>query len=149
MLSNSFLQEPYDSLWHTTQDVTDCFLTHFFEQIPRELFQICQKFKAFTPSNMHFTLNHFMRFPLSLYTLTSVCKFSMYCSLYIFCGTCRENLSNNLENLELVIISFIPMTTIFDSRMMHHSNKCGQVDNKFKKVIFFSLQVCVTTVSSK
>ena len=65
MLSNSFLQEPYDSLWHTTQGVIDCFLTHFFEQILHELFQICQKFKAFTPSNMHFTLNHFMRFPLT------------------------------------------------------------------------------------
>ena len=119
------------------------FNTFFLSKFSMNYFKSVKNSKLSHLPTCILPLNHFMRFPLSLYTLTSVCKFSMYCSLYIFCGTCRENLSNNQENLELVIISFIPMTTIFDSRMMHHSNKCGQVHNKFKKVIFFPYR-CVS-----
>ena len=39
---------------------------------------------------------------------------SLYCSLYIFYGVCRENLSNNQELLEFPIISLILLNSMFD-----------------------------------
>ena len=40
--------------------------------------------------------------------------YSPYCSLYIFQGANKENVSLNQELLELVIISFILVTLMFD-----------------------------------
>ena len=40
--------------------------------------------------------------------------YSPYCSLYIFQGANKENVSHNQELLELVIISFILVTLMFD-----------------------------------
>ena len=40
-------------------------------------------------------------------------NFSPHYSLYISCGTDKENLSNNQEHLYLVIIFFILMTSMF------------------------------------
>ena len=40
--------------------------------------------------------------------------YSPYCSLYIFQGANKENVSHNQELLELVIISFILVTVMFD-----------------------------------
>ena len=40
--------------------------------------------------------------------------YSPYCSLYIFQGAYKENVSHNQELLELVIISFILVTLMFD-----------------------------------
>ena len=41
-------------------------------------------------------------------------SYSPYCSLYIFQGANKENVSHNQELLELVIISFILVTLMFD-----------------------------------
>ena len=43
---------------------------------------------------------------------------SPHCSLNISYGTCKENLPNNHEKFELVIISLIPMTILFDLGVM-------------------------------
>ena len=40
--------------------------------------------------------------------------YSPYCSLYIFQGANKENVSHNQELLELAIISFILVTLMFD-----------------------------------
>ena len=50
----------------------------------------------------------------TLYTLTSVCKFTL-CSLYISYSTYKENLSNNQGLFEYAIISYIVKTLMFDS----------------------------------
>ena len=41
--------------------------------------------------------------------------YSLYCSLCISLGADKENLFNNQKLLWLVIISFIPVTVMFDS----------------------------------
>ena len=57
------------------------------------------------------------RLPLSLYTLTAVCIFSMLLSIH-FLWYWLENLLNNQELLKLVIISSILMTSMFDSSVI-------------------------------
>ena len=54
---------------------------------------------------------------LTLYTLTSVCTFSILFSVHFLMCLCagKENLFNNQEVLQLTIISFILMTSMFDS----------------------------------
>ena len=50
----------------------------------------------------------------TLYTLTSVCKFTLS-SLYTSYSTYKENLSNNQGLFEYAIISYIVKTLMFDS----------------------------------
>ena len=57
------------------------------------------------------------RVPLSLYTLTAVCIFSMLLSIH-FLWYWLENLLNNQELLKLVIISSFLMTSMFDSSVI-------------------------------
>ena len=57
-----------------------------------------------------------IRVALTLSTQTSVCKFSILFFIHSY-GTCKENLLNNQEFLELAIISFILMTLMFESGM--------------------------------
>ena len=52
---------------------------------------------------------------LTLYTLRHWYSYSPHCSLYISYGTDKENLFDNQELLKLVIISFILVTSTFDS----------------------------------
>ena len=54
---------------------------------------------------------------LTLYTLTSVCIFSLQLSKH-FLWCWKENLLNNQELLQLVIISFILITLMFDSQVI-------------------------------
>ena len=54
---------------------------------------------------------------LTLYTLTSVCIFSILSSMHFLCAG-KENLFNNQGVLQLIIISFILMTLMFDSGMI-------------------------------
>ena len=51
---------------------------------------------------------------LTLYILTSVCKFSVLLSIYISHGTEKDNLFHNRELHEFAIISTIPMTLASD-----------------------------------
>ena len=52
---------------------------------------------------------------LTLYTLRHWYSYSPHCSLYIPYDTDKENLFDNQELLKLVIISFILVTSTFDS----------------------------------
>ena len=55
---------------------------------------------------------------LTLYTLTSVCIFSILFSIHFSEGTEKENLFKNQEPPLLVIISFVLMTLLYDSGMI-------------------------------
>ena len=52
---------------------------------------------------------------LTLYTLRHWYSYSPHCSLYIPYDTDKENLFDNQELLKLVIVSFILVTSTFDS----------------------------------